>query len=178
VVRVPAISTYQFHPSKGLLKEGRQYGLDGNVLDILLLKDRGIMIVSLDNIHSSGSTNTVSPFKALPKIAIFELKVNQTQSDQSEPFEWILYKARVDDDVPTTPGSFDDTASKLQQTLHAEAFCHEVEVEEVSKSKRPLYSSLGEFLYGLENLRKRSHVEGDGETVEEIARVDPEGRRG
>lgn len=132
------------------------------------------MMVSLDNVHSPWSMNRLNRAKVPPDIAIFDLKIDQ--NDPSIQCEWIQFEPPLHQhDGFITSGSFDDIASKLPDTLQSEDVYHEIEISAPTKSKS-LYSSLGEFLYGLENLRKKNRIEGDGEQTGEGIEIPSEVR--
>jgi hypothetical protein len=135
------------------------------VLDIALIEDRKLMLVSLDNKLSYSHTLP-------PRIEVLELQIEFR--DKVWQFEWLEHDCPLEEVRGAEAGSRDDIASKLKHTLQsAEEVRHEIEVDENAKP-RALYSPLGEFLYGLENLRKKSHGDGDGQEVNETAAINPE----
>ena len=170
-IRTPGLSTHLFYPKSCFLKKHRQYTLDANVLDIVLMKESGFMLVSLDNVHSPLSTKEPASQKVPPIIRAFDLRTDRVNGESQH--EWIKHDPHSSADEDVQHGSFDDMASKLNQTLRSEYIRHEVEFETAVKPKA-LYSTLGEFLYGWENLRKKSQGDGEEQRAEELAATNPE----
>lgn len=166
MIRIPGISTYLFHPEKCLLKQDRQYVMDANVLDIVLLKERDLMLVSLDNVHSPLSTKEPTSHALAPAIRVFGPRLEK--SDGERQFEWVGYDPATGGHGTVQNGSFEDIASKLNQTLQSNDVRHEIELQNATKPNA-LYSPIGEFLYGLENLRKKSQGDGQEQQAEELA---------
>lgn len=158
IIRIPGIFTYRFLPASCVLVKDRQYLLSANVLDIVLSQSKGMMLVSLDNVHAPLSMKRPISHPLPPLISAFQLQVNH--QDEDWQYDWIEYNRPGSAAESVQPSSFDDMASKLEHTLQSDDVLHDIEVEEPTKAKE-LYSSLGEFLYGLENLRKKT--QGDGE---------------
>ena len=106
-------------------------------------------------------------------IRVFDLSINQR--DAVFQYDWIELNPAEASGRNLHPGSHSDIASKLERTLRSEEVRHEIQFEEVVKAKA-LYSSLGEFLYGLENLRKKFYGEahGNGQQVEGDVGINPE----
>lgn len=127
------------------------------------------MLVSLDNVHSPLSTKVPISHKLAPIILSFRLD----KLDGERRSEWVEYDPTIRGPGTTQNSSFEDVASKLGQTLHSEDFRHEIEVESATKPNA-LYSPLGEFLYGLENLRKKSQGDGHEQEAEDLAVTHPE----
>ncbi|KAF7509524.1 hypothetical protein GJ744_007924 [Endocarpon pusillum] len=170
---IPGISTYLFHPEKCILKQDRQYIVDANVLDIVLLKESGLMLVSLDNVHSPLSTKEPTSHALAPAIRVFGPRLEQF--DGKRQFGWVGYDPATGGHGTIQIGSFEDIASKLNETLQSNDVRHEIELPSATKPDA-LYSTLGEFLYGLENLRKKSQGDGQEQETEELAVTHPEGR--
>lgn len=171
MIRAPGILTYLFDPRECILKQKRQYLVSANVLDIALIKDKRTMLVSLDNVHSPLSTKRPVPYPLPPMISFLELQIDPC--DGNWQYEWIECNPEKKGNAGMAPCSFGDIASKLERAMQSEAVRHEIEVEEEVKP-RPLYSRLGEFLYGLENLRKKYRADGDGQQAEEVLATNPE----
>jgi hypothetical protein len=171
IIRTPAVFSYLFYPEKRVLKPDRTYPLPANVLDIALLKDRWTMLISLDNVHSPMSTKQPLQQTQPPMIRVFDLRIHQRDGDWQ--YEWIGHNPTEASSRSEEPGSSGDFASKLERTLQSDEVRHEIEFEEAVKP-RALYSSLGDFLYGLENLRKKSYAEGDGQQTEDATAINPE----
>jgi hypothetical protein len=129
------------------------------------------MLVSLDNFHCPLSTKKRMSPPCRPIIRLFELRVGP--GDGEGQYDWIQHNPPGKGDEKVQNSSFDDVASKLEGILQSEDVRHEIEVEEAVNPK-VLYSSLGESLYGLENLRKKSQGVGEAQHAEEIAAANPE----
>lgn len=129
------------------------------------------MLVSLDNFHCPLSTKQRMSHPCRPIIRLFELRVGS--GDGEGQYDWIQHNPLGKGDEKVQKSSFDDIASKLEGILQSEDVRHEIEVEEAVKPK-VLSSPLGESLYGLENLRKKSQGDGEGQHVEERAADNPE----
>ena len=173
-IRIPGISTYLFHPEKCILKQDRQYILDANVLDIVLLKESGLMLVSLDSVHSPLSTKEPISHALAPAIRVFRPRLEKFDKLGGEwQFEWVGYDPAIGGHGTMQDGSFEDIASKLDRTLQLDDVRHEIELQSATKPNA-LYSPLGEFLYGLENLRKKFQGDGQEQETEELAVNNPE----
>ncbi len=170
-IRTPFISTCLFYPATCLLKQDRQHTLNANVLEIIIIKNQGIMLVSLDNIHAPLSMKKPISHPLPPIISAFEFKVGRTNG--AWQYEWLEYSPPIKGHGSVQRGSFDDIASKLTRTLQSEDIRHEIEVKDTVKPEA-LYSQLGEFLYGLESLRKKTQGDGEVQQAEELAATDPE----
>ncbi len=169
--RVPGISSYLFYPERSLLEQDRQYVLDANVLDIVLVKESGLMLVSLDGVHSPLSTKESTSHAMPPIIRVFRPRIDLLDGERQ--FEWVGVDPAIEYHRAMQNGSFEDTASKLHETLQSDDVRHEIEVQSTIKPKA-LYSDLGEFLYGLENLRKKSQGDGQEHEAEELAVIHAE----
>lgn len=171
MTRTPIIFTYLFYPGLAVLKQDKQYMLNANVLDIVMITDTGTMLVSLDNVHLRLSTREAAFHQLRPLVHAFDLRFSQI--DGLPQYDWIQYEPPVRGHETVECGSFEDIASRLEDTLQAEEICHEIEFE---KNVQPnaFYSSLGEFLYGLENLRKKSQVDGGEQQAEDLTAPHPE----
>lgn len=125
------------------------------------------MLVSLDNVHLPLSTNQATLQSLSPIIRIFELDVTQ--------HEWIPCSPANEADRNPQSGILDHVASKLENTLQLENVRYEIEFEKDTNPKA-LYSRLGEFLYGMENLRKKAQGDREGQEEEEeaVAAINPE----
>jgi hypothetical protein len=137
---------------------------------MVLLRECGMMLVSLDNVHSPLSTNESSPHTLPPIIRIFHLKIGQ--ADGAIQLEWVEHDHLLKGKETAQRGRFDEIASILECTLQSDDVRHEIELETTVKPKT-LYSPLGGFLYGFENLRKRSQGDGDEAQAEELADILP-----
>lgn len=114
-----------------------------------------LAIVSLDTVHSAGSTKTPDMSRDTANEMLASFKLVQS----GKHWEW---KAAAETTLLTVPISRLDIVSEAEES------------DAVAKSRaRGDYSALGEFLYGLENLRKRrgaaaDDAEGDDEHGEEV----------
>ena len=109
--------------------------LPGNPLDVAFLPEHQTILVSIDHIHNPGSVKyhrgRTTPPGLGDSIVSFQLSTKR---------EW----------GPS------DIAEKLSETIRIEIEKDSFTSVEVTEQKNPkaTYSVLGEFLYGLENLRK------------------------
>jgi hypothetical protein len=170
MTRTPSIFTLLFHPGTSVLKQHKRYMLNANVLDIVMIKETETMLVTLDNVHVRLSTKEPAFHKIKPVINAFALRFSLI--DGAPDYDWIQYHSPIRGQETSESGSFEDIVSRLEDTLQAEEIRYEIEFEKNVKPKA-LYSSLGEFLYGLENLRKRSHGDGEKQQAEDLAGIHP-----
>lgn len=173
MISTPGISTFHFDPGRCLLKQERQYLLGANVLDIVLMKDKGMMLVSLDNVHSPLSMKRPNTQLLPPIVRVFDLRIIQCAGDLQ--YKWFAYDHPSEGEEGVPSEEFEDIASNLERTLQSEEIRHEIQVEETVKAKA-LYSPLGEFLYGLENLRKKPQGDGKVQQGDGLADIHPEER--
>lgn len=136
------------------------------MLDVVLIKDRRIMLLSVDNVHAPSSMNRPVPRMHQPCIHAFNLKIDHRDPDWQ--YEWVRFYPAFEDISGIAPGSFRDIANKFSNPLWLKDMEHEIEIEEAIKPNA-LYSSLGEFLYGSENLRKKFQEEGEAQREDKIA---------
>ena len=134
------------------------------MLDIAILKDRMTMLVSMDNVHAPMSIKRPNAGTLLPMIRVFDVRMDKHGGDWQ--YEWSEQDPLLGDEGSVEPGSSVDLASKLERTLRSEEVRHEIEFGETVRPSA-LYSPLGDFLYGLENLRKKFHGEGDRQQTED-----------
>lgn len=165
---MPGIFTYLFYPDNRLLIPDKQYHLPANVLDIVILRDCMTMLISLDNVHAPMSTKRPNPESLLPKIHVLDIRIDRPGREWQ--YSLIEAKSLPEGEGSVEPGSSADVASKLGCTLQSEEVRHEIESGETVKPSA-LYSPLGDFLYGLENLRKKIHGEGAGLQTEDGAGI-------
>lgn len=135
--------------------------LEGNILDIVDLPDQQQVIVSIDNIHKSGSTR-------------------EYRSAESDVISSVQIFSKTSCEVP---GMVDEAwGIRLEGSDGVHFEIKEVSISSLvekrdnagysqDKGEDKVYSELGEFLYGLENLRKRrgptfERDEDDAEVVE------------
>jgi hypothetical protein len=96
------------------------------------------------------------------------LNLNVERCNGEWQYQWVEYDPSLEGSTKVEPKSFDDIASKLEQALQSDDVKHETEVDAEAKPKGA-YSPLGEFLYGLENLRKKTQKEDEEQQGEEVA---------
>ncbi len=132
--------------------------LYGNPLDVAYLPEQQAILVSTDHVHKSGSvknlrTTSHSDFLGLS---------NSIVSYQLGPEDQKAWKRD-----PRGPGPqrwrISDFEEKLSGTIRIEKDSFPVVEPTAPSNSRANYSALGEFLYGLENLRKNR---GSAETGE------------
>lgn len=130
-----------------------------------------MMLVSLDNVHLPFSTNQTRSQLLSPIMSIFELNTAQNHGDWQ--YNLIPCSLGIEADGNQQSSSLDDVASKLKSTLQSKGVWHEIEFEKDTNSKA-LYSRLGEFLYGLENLRKKAQGDREAQEEEAVLAINPE----
>lgn len=139
--------------------------LSGNVLDVAVLSDQRSIVVSLDAAHVSGSTLSYSTDSAAssPPLVAFEM---DTSGDGAT---W--KPLRLSDTLLSATAQIDDIPDVPEVSNNAR------------QGRKGAYSPLGEFLYGLENLRKKRGMdaqeadEDDGEEALPEGEMPPEVRQ-
>jgi hypothetical protein len=170
MARTPCLFTFLFYPERCVLELHKRYMIDANVLDIVVIKETETMLVSVDNVHVQLSTKEPASHKIKPLIYAFALQFSSIHG--APQYDWIRYRCPIKGQESAENGSFEDIASRLEDTLQAEDILFEIELEK-SVQPKALYSSLGEFLYGLEHLRKRSHGNGEEQQAEGLDGTHP-----
>jgi len=144
--------------------------LEANVLDIVVIKETETMLVSLDNVHVRLSTKEPAFHKMRPFIYVFALGFSLI--DGAPQYDWIRYHCPIEGQESAESGSKQNIAERLEDMLQVEDIRFEIEFEKNVQPKA-VYSSLGEFLYGLEHLRKRSHGDGEEQQAEDLEGIHP-----
>ena len=113
------------------------YGpLKGNVIDVAVIQDQGVVVYSMDTVHEAFSTTTVANDQAQKeRFAIGVMKI--TQNAMSE----MCMQQRQHPQLVTA----------MEQCIQRQSFIHE---NSTAKGK-----SMRDLLYGLESLRKRGGEE-------------------
>jgi hypothetical protein len=127
--------------------------LPGNALDVAYVQEEHTIMVSTDNIHIPGSVkkSRTDPAPLGGSVVSFQLTYNNTSEGKGAErhLRW-----RPSDRFASL------SASLLSGTLVAPKLASQT-------NPKATYSELGEFLYGLENLRKsRSDTEVADETIQ------------
>lgn len=131
-------------PSHGLVHH-QTINLQGNVLDVVFMEAKQAMVVSMDNVHEAGSVKIprTDPLGVGNSLVAYQLgpensEAYKSSSRGSEPQRWRLsdYTEALFDTIVFEKDDFPKT-DFIGQT-----------------NPKATYSALGEFLYGLENLRK------------------------
>jgi tRNA (guanine-N(7)-)-methyltransferase subunit TRM82 len=142
--------------------------LAGNVLDVVVAEAGRLLLVSIDTIHQpcSMKARRNEPRSQAEAIVCFALQEDVRGEAANEP-PVVLEEGKV---LPLWTRS---SLPAIDKALACELVTAEVEPEEEGKRHKPhsVYSKLGEFLYGLENLRKyreQEDLEGDEEPEPEV----------
>lgn len=127
--------------------------LPGNVLDVACMPEQQTIVVSTDNVHKPGSVKQMRTDLAPLGESVISFQLTCKHVTEGNGAERGLWWKRSDLSAPLsaclTLGTF--LIPELATQLNAKA----------------TYSVLGEFLYGLENLRKnRSGAEAAEETIQ------------
>lgn len=153
---VPLLLSYTIN-SEGKLSLRQTMELSGNVLDVAVLPSQQSLVVSLDAAHVSGSTLSydTSSAASTPSLVAFELEVSGDNASwkPSKLSDTLTSAVAQINDVPDVP----DVSSSGRQ------------------GRKGAYSPLGEFLYGLENLRKKRGMDAQEAEEDEGEEVLPEG---
>ncbi|RMZ87528.1 hypothetical protein DV736_g5249, partial [Chaetothyriales sp. CBS 134916] len=119
---------------------------NSNVLDLASLAERDLIIISLDTAHEKGSTRS---FKAESSSENGSLEAFELETTQKG---WVVWK----------PADIVQRLNAAIAGIEDRPVVIEAERTERQRAKSD-YSALGEFLYGLENLRKKR-----GQTAEDV----------
>lgn len=153
---VPLLLSYTIN-KEGRLSLRQTMEVSSNVLDVAVLPSQQSVVVSLDAAHVSGSTQSYDTDSAAstPLLVAFELEVSgdNTRWKPSKLSDTFKSAAAQINDIPDVP----DVSSGGRQ------------------SRRGAYSPLGEFLYGLENLRKKRGMDAQEAEEDEGEEALPEG---
>ena len=121
----------------GKLSYHQTVAVSGNVLDVAQAQGQNLLIISLDPAHEVGSMKAFDTGESLLNETMVAFKLGK----QFDKLEWL-------------PAGIAEPLNAAIIQLENMSEVLETESSERQRSKGD-YSSLGEFLYGLENLRKR-----------------------
>jgi len=140
---LPLLFTFQV--SNFGLRHLQTLKFDGNVLDVLHLRQQNLVIVSVDTAHSPGSYKDYlpQPAGASEAFKFFGIRHGEVMSN-TLPTQGVCLEPSSDVTLTLEPVPTDSLADKR----------HSNETESRAKYEKT-YSGLGELIYGLENLRKR-----------------------
>lgn len=159
--RLPLLIPYILTQT-GLQSGHGTINLSGNVLDVVCLDERKQILVSIDTVHRPCSMKSYrsQPEQASGQLQAFNLDINEKHITTTEKFRW----SEVD-----LPANFE----KIIETL-PEAPTSPHNDDTVYKGYEKIFSPLGEFLYGLENLRKKQGAAAaEAEAAEEAEDAEP-----
>jgi hypothetical protein len=128
--------------------------LPGNALDVVVLQGPPTILVSTDNVHIPGSVKYMRPDSASPRLG--DSLVSFKLADKDDP------------NGPNKMGSnlWWAPCGPIAPEAQSLAFGSFIPEAVRQPNDKATYSVLGEFLYGLENLRKnRSVMDGTEETT-------------
>lgn len=138
---------FSFGTSNFELVHTQTFKLDGNVLDVIHCKGQDILAVSIDTTHKSGSYKEyrIASEQDMPGIQFLNMK--RADIIVNESTIQGLYLERSDSISPwdiekLPPSSSPEDTSKTENDAKL-------------KTYERSYSTIGEFIYSLENLRKR-----------------------
>jgi hypothetical protein len=131
---VPALFLYRLRPNGTMTFEG-SISLEGNVLDVVFLKERHSIIYSMDTIHKPMSTTVVA-------------------CDQDQTVRPVIGVLRFNSDISSYEKILKPTGSFV-------AAMYDVINDQTSGSQEAKVEgkSIRDLLYGLESLRKRGTEE-------------------
>lgn len=150
---------FTFHVSNFELLHMQTFKLDGNVLDLVHSQDQNILAVSIDTTHKSGSYKEyrTEAEEDIPGIQFLSMKSAEVIADESS-FNGV-YLERCETITPwfveTSPHDPSPECSGQGES--------DVKLKNYEKA----YTPIGEFVYGLENLRKRRGKAAEEEEEEE-----------
>ncbi|KAL9110248.1 MAG: hypothetical protein Q9227_005155 [Pyrenula ochraceoflavens] len=157
----PLLYPIQIDSTTGELRSEKPIHLPGNVLDVAIIlfppeqhtTVRSLVAVSLDTAHQKGSMRntagetTLDSHESIPFIQVLDLKKQPAASD----------------------GDFDFENLSLLDNLNEALVTFDVNVTASdSRDGKNVYSHLGEFLYGRENLRKKGFKQMQKDETEDI----------
>ena len=156
--RLPLLLSFQASPDHELTIH-QTIPLEGNVLDVAVIEEKQMILVSIDNVHEPGSTkeSRIGPETVPATVHEYELVASDSTAKYQQ-MEWMATSKLIVDEAIWQERNLD---------LGMKSF---------TRAKgRGVYSELGEFLYGLENLRKNrgdiaiEEVAPDSDVQEELA---------
>ena len=132
--------------------------------------ENATFLISLDNYHSIFSMKSTDTRSRPPIVVVLELQAVWEKCEWK--YAWrVSDPSQPDDALPDGSGINNKQNSvialKLQEALDLEG-CHYNIGPDKLERPQGLYSTLGEFLYGLENLRKRPQTEQPEEGTEVV----------
>lgn len=150
-----------FNNSQFELVHMQTFKLEGNVLDIAQVQGTDVLAVSIDTIHKSGSFKEyrIEAEEIVPGIQFLSMKGAEIVVDDT-----VLKGVYLERHSTILPWSLNPSPYMPGQGLGAEG-----ESENKTKSIDKAYSPIGEFVYGLENLRKRRGKTAEDDEEEEEA---------
>lgn len=144
---MPVVLSYTLS-TQGKLQHHQTLSVAGNVLDVGIGPALWDIVVSIDNVHRPSSIRSLRP-EEIPATEVFE------------SFSLFSDLSPQNGDVPTstqTGGTelrWERTSLAMLLNESASATERPKMPAEVPSKNRTIYSSLGETLYGRENLRKK-----------------------
>jgi len=138
--------------------------LDSNVLEALFLPKHNVVVVTVDTAHPPGSYKgyRAEPMQSKNDLKFFGLRYGEIMCEKLLPLDGVCLEPSSDVTLEIEPIPIDSLSDK-----------HPTNESEARAKYEKAYSTLGELIYGLENLRKRrgkaaeeeddAADEGDGE---------------
>lgn len=138
---------FSFHVSDSELIHMQTFKLDGNILDLVHCKDMDVLAISIDTTHKSGSykEHLTDADKSLPSIQFLNMKGAEIIVDETA-----LKGVYLEQCNHLGPWSIESAPYKSTSESAGQG-----EGETKLKNYDKAYTAVGEFIYGLENLRKR-----------------------
>lgn len=163
---IPLLFSYLID-HEGVLQYHQTLKLKGNALDVAIDGESQTIFVTVDTVHIAGSMRTIRKQEEL-KINAFEVFTLSLKYGENGEADEIISASTGSNNPHWTPSSKADALNGSVDKEDATSKLSVSSIENTTTSKG-IYSSLGEFLYGLENLRKkRDHNDEDEEKDEEI----------
>ena len=169
---LPALFVYaSTHDS--VLTHNATIHLSGNALDVAVIPEARTILVSLDTVHSPQSTK-IAKEESQPQIPAFAaFKVTQVSGTDSNDIGQILQWQEQTVAVDAINTLAEQVAPRPEVDVskwdrEEKPATSEAKPKSGSWMKQQIYSPLGEFLYGFENLRKKPiEVRMEAERAEE-----------
>ncbi len=135
--RIPALFHFRIDTEAGKIEYMGTYGpFKGNVIDVAVIQDQGVVVYSMDTVHEAFSTTMVASDQARKeRFTIGFMKI--TQNERSE--------------MCMQQHQHPQLVTAMEQCIQRQSFIHE---NSTAKGK-----SMRDLLYGLESLRKRGGEE-------------------
>lgn len=133
----------------------RMITVDGNVLEVTATGTEGQFVIGIDKQHTAGSCKElrVNPHGYGSSIETLQLSIGETGS--------------LDLGRPESAAEYHAEAITADQLPKRQEWPEKDKVGSGKNVEAP-YSALGEFIYGLENLRKRKGVKGEDDEEEDV----------